>query len=265
MIRIAITVVYALIVAVLLPSAWHWLIRPTANIFGASFISGLFRDLGSIYRLWLFWVWAGILLSGQATLLLLSADTPWRQAKPRSHQAGIVSTIALLASLLTTAGFGSFVYLMLWSLLAAGYSDKFVEAVLWPLLVISPMDWTPDTYFNHVAWWIALWLIWGAVLYIYVRRSAIDLAAAVSWLFKSGGLALLVAASAHVAVSGCAFLEGLFPTAYRKPLDWLFANAFTAFYIVTAIGVMLLSFGPVILTLSKKRLDDYSKPPRVAS
>lgn len=241
--RVGVTGLYAVIVVVVLPSAWHWLLSPTIDIFGARFISGLSENLGWVYRDWFVWVWAGILVSGQAMLLFLSADTRWRRRRPHQHRAGTVLTVALLAALLTVAAFWSLEILVQWSLRAAGSPEDVVRSFLRPLLAISPMGGTPATYFMHLAWWLGLWMIWTTALCLVGRMSPIKLAAAVSSLFKGSALALLLAASAHVAVSR------------SDSLEWLFVDAFTAFYIVTAVGIMLLCLGQGVLALDMKRLD----------
>jgi hypothetical protein len=67
----------------------------------------------------------------------------------------------------------------------------------------------------------------------------------ISWLLKGSILDLLVAVPCHVIV--------------RRRHDCS-APLATSFGIATGIAIMLLSFGPSVLFLFKKRLDSY--PPR---
>jgi hypothetical protein len=89
----------------------------------------------------------------------------------------------------------------------------------------------------------ALWIFWGAVFYLYFRNSSEVTTRAISWLLKGSVLELLVVVPCHVIV--------------RKRGDCS-APMVTGFGIATGIAVMLLSFGPSVLLLYKKRLDSYS-------
>jgi hypothetical protein len=78
---------------------------------------------------------------------------------------------------------------------------------------------------------------------LYARKSTNAVTSAVSWLLKGSVLELLVAVPCHVIV--------------RRRGDCS-APAATSFGIVTGIAVMLLSFGPSVLLLYKKRMDAYA-------
>ena len=90
--------------------------------------------------------------------------------------------------------------------------------------------------------WAAIWVLWGIVFYLYFRNSTQVTTRAVSWLLKGSVLELLIAVPAHVWV--------------RRRGDCS-APLATSFGIVTGIAVMLLSFGPSVLLLYKRRLDAY--------
>ncbi len=99
--------------------------------------------------------------------------------------------------------------------------------------------------FDMLGWLGALWLIWGILFYLYFRNSSQVVTRILSWLLKGSILELLIAVPCHVIV--------------RRRHECS-APAVTSFGIVTGIAIMLLSFGPSVLFLYKKRLDAY--PPR---
>jgi hypothetical protein len=86
-------------------------------------------------------------------------------------------------------------------------------------------------------------VLWGILFYLYLRNSLEITTRAVSWLLKGSVLELLVAVPCHILV---------------RRRDDCSAPVATSFGIVTGIAVMLLSFGPSVLLLYKKRLDAYA-------
>jgi hypothetical protein len=105
------------------------------------------------------------------------------------------------------------------------------------------IDWFWDTEMEVVWVFLAFWLVWGVLFYLYFRNSAAVTTRTVSWLLKGSVLELLIAVPCHVWV--------------RRRGDCSAPMA-TSFGIVTGIAVMLLAFGPSVLLLYKKRLDGYS-------
>jgi len=91
----------------------------------------------------------------------------------------------------------------------------------------------------------ALWLFWGILFYFYFRNSSAVVTRLVSWLLRGSVLELLIAVPCHIIVR-------------RRNL--CSAPVVTSFGIATGLAIMLLSFGPSVLFLYKKRLDSY--PPR---
>jgi len=183
----------------------------------------LSTDLIAVYSEWLCVVPIAALLVGQAALLLLSVDTSFRKAKPRAHIAVSVIAGSMLFALLAIA-----------IVLCVGFAvrgDKFQLA---------------DSELGLFGIWLALWLAWGIVFYFYFRNSSNAAGRVVSWLLKGSVLELLIAVPCHVIV---------------RRRDECSAPAFTSFGIVTGVAVMLLSFGPSVLLLYKKRLDAYSTHP----
>src|SRR5208282_2385033 len=94
----------------------------------------------------------------------------------------------------------------------------------------------------------ALWLLWGVLFYLYFRNSSAVVTSLISWLLKGSVLELLIAVPCHVIV---------------RRRGECSAPIVTSFGIVTGIAIMLLSFGPSVLFLYKKRLDAYA--PRSSS
>lgn len=98
-----------------------------------------------------------------------------------------------------------------------------------------------------IAVWLAVipvfWTFWAGVFYWHSRERADLLTRGISWLLKGSVLELLVVVPCHVYV--------------RRRGDCS-APAITGFGIATGIAVMLLSFGPSVLFLYKRRLERYS-------
>ncbi len=170
------------------------------------------------------WIPIGLFVLGQALLLFLSVDTSFRRLKPRAHIAVSCTVAALLMGVLTAAG--------IWSL---GFG-------------VSGERWG-NTYFpnagNVWAFCAVLWLVWGILFYFYFRNSSAVVTQLVSWLLKGSVLELLIAVPCHILV--------------RRRQDCS-APVVTSFGIATGLAIMLLSFGPSVLFLYKKRLDAYHPP-----
>jgi hypothetical protein len=183
------------------------------------------KDLSDLFAEWLVWVPIVAVLAGQAILLFLSVDTSFKKLKPRAHIAVSVTVTSMLFALLAFAGLSA--------VGAAAYGEKFIDRY-----------WLSAAQMFGV--WAALWVLWGIAFYLYFRNSAQMITRAVSWLLKGSVLELLIAVPCHVWV--------------RRRGDCS-APIATSFGIVTGIAVMLLSFGPSVLLLYKKRLDAYTTNP----
>ena len=110
-------------------------------------------------------------------------------------------------------------------------------------------DWFDDEEWRIIqigllGWLVTLWAVWSVVFYLYLRNVGDLVGRIVSWLLKGSVLELLIAVPCHVFVR------------HREDCS---APAVTSFGIVTGIAVMLLSFGPSVLFLYKKRLDSYKR------
>jgi hypothetical protein len=212
---IVISVFYAVIVVGLLAPAGLRLAMAGSD-------APFFKTLGEMYTEWLVWAAIFALIGGQAILLFLSVDTSQKRLKPRTHLAVSVVAGSMLFALLAFAAISAGG--------AAVAGDKFI-------------DWFWDTEMEVVWVFLAFWLVWGVLFYLYFRNSAAVTTRIVSWLLKGSVLELLIAVPCHVWV--------------RRRGDCSAPMA-TSFGIVTGIAVMLLAFGPSVLLLYKKRLDGYS-------
>ena len=192
---------------------------------GALFLAGedVLGGLRANYTNWFQWILIGTLVSGQALLLFLSVDTSRKRLRPRAHILVSCLTAAMLVGLLAFAA--------ILSLAVGVFGDKILDAL--------PID-TPA---KALGWWGCLWLFWGILFYLYFRGSPGVVTRAISWLLKGSVLELLVAVPCHIVVR------------HRHDCS---APIVTSFGIATGIAIMLLSFGPSVLLLYKKRLDAYS-------
>jgi hypothetical protein len=185
--------------------------------------SGFYWALGDTYKEELLvWIPIAIVLSGQTLLLFLSVDTSQKRLKPKAHILVSITVTAMLFALLTFAAISS--------LGAAIFGDHVDQGYI-------------NTTARVLGFWGILWALWGILFYLYFRNSSELTTRSVSWLLKGSVLELLVAVPCHVIV--------------RRRHDCS-APIATSFGIATGIAVMLLSFGPSVLLLYKKRLNAYS-------
>lgn len=165
----------------------------------------------------------GAVLVSQMLLLFLSVDSSQKLLKPRAHVLVSCAVTAILTSLLMGAA--------IVSVGVAARGDKFGEDSIF------------KNGFAPFISWALLWLIWGIVFYLYFRNSFDLVTRLMSWLLKGSILELLIVVPCHVIV--------------RRRHDCS-APAVTSFGIATGVAIMLLSFGPSVLFLYKKRLDAYA-------
>jgi len=191
-------------------------------IVGPSEWGGFSQALRRAYGDSFTWFPIAIVLGGQALLLFLSVDTSQKRLKPRAHVFLSCAVGGILTALLTFA--------VVFSLGVGIRGDKFGGSFF-------------DERSHILGFWALLWLLWGIVFYLYLRNASAVVTRIISWLLKGSILELLVAVPCHVVV--------------RRRHDCS-APAVTSFGIVTGIAIMLLSFGPSVLFLYKKRLEAYA-------
>jgi hypothetical protein len=215
---ILITAFYALVVIGLLVPAGV-LLFVEESIFSKAAWSNV-RDT---WGFWLTWIPIAVFVCGEAMLLFISVDATQKRLSPRASVKGTVAIVGILLALLT--------FCAAFSIGAAVQGDKFGDSFLSSLavVVLGSMG--------------LLWAFWGIIFYRYARGGSNLATRAVSWLLKGSVLELLIAVPCHIVV--------------RRRHDCS-APIATSFGITTGIAIMLLSFGPSILFLYKKRLDSYA-------
>jgi hypothetical protein len=217
----------------ILISACYALILLVLIVPAAIFLAGddypswqaFFRTVHNAYVEWILWLLIAAVLASQALLLFVSIDTSQKRLKPRAHILVSCVAVAVLTALLTSG--------IIWSLGFAIRGDNF-----WKHFFVKET--------NLILFWGALWVLWGIVFYLYFRNSSESVTRLMSWLLKGSILELLIVVPCHVIV--------------RRRNDCS-APVATSFGIATGLAIMLLSFGPSVLFLYKKRLDSYSSRP----
>jgi Na+/H+-dicarboxylate symporter len=174
--------------------------------------------LREVYQDWWTWGFVAMLVTCQAALLFLSVDTSQRP-KPRA---------SIVLSYLITA--------VLFSILAVCFILCLVNA-------INPDRGTLADRMALPALWVGVAGAWAIPFYLLWRNPTSPVARVTSWLLKGSVLELLVAVPSHVIV--------------RRRTDCS-APVVTGFGIYTGIAIMLLAFGPSVLLLYRKRMDQYA-------
>jgi hypothetical protein len=210
---------WGLVVTLLYALILVGLLTPAFLFLAASSTPSL-SDFKLIYGHWAFWIIAGVFILGQFVLLSLSVDTSQRRMRPRTPIVASAITAGLFLMIIT------------------------VVIVLASLLVVLGESKVPDlgTAMRLVGLFVIPWLVWGVLFYRFYRDSTDPVTRALSWLLRGSVLELLVAVPAHVVV--------------RRRHDCC-APGVTAFGITSGIAIMLLSFGPSVLLLYKKRMEKY--------
>jgi hypothetical protein len=219
---IVISVFYAVIVLVILVPVAVLLSGASEN----TGWSGCARAVHDAFGEGLIWVIIAILLISQALLLFLSVDKSPQKLKPRTH----LWISCLVAAALTA--------LLAWGIylnLGVGiYGEKFLNGV----------DSHVETGMDLVKAWGVLWFIWALVFYLYLRNKSDVVNRVIAWLLKGSVLELLIAVPCHVIV---------------RRREHCCAPIVTSFGIATGMAIMLLSFGPSVLFLCKKRMEGYGR------
>lgn len=224
---IVITTLYAVVVAGFLAPFSIWLVGEEVSLTQAyQFAFSLSDQEGTMLLITAPWV--VLLVGGHAALLFLSVNTSHRRLRPRRHIAYSAAAVGLALALLTFSAVSS---------LSVAFLGDDGLTFAWG-------DGNSDSLFSVLfPWWLlGLWVMWGGIFYTYYRGAPARVDRAVSWLLRSSILELLIVVPSHIVV--------------RRREDCS-APAATGFGIATGIAVMLMCFGPGILSLYRKRIEAY--------
>lgn len=172
------------------------------------------------YRYWATWICVAVLVFGQILLLVLSVDLTQRRLKPRTHILISAVTSGLFLMILSSLAILCFALAM--------RGDRIDD---W---AISLLRWVP----------LAAWVVWGIIFYRYSRGTQDAVTRAARWLLRGSVLELLIAVPSHVIV---------------RRRDDCCAPIGTGIGITTGLAIMLLSFGPSVIFLYRKRMDDLKR------
>jgi len=175
---------------------------------------------------WATWLCAGVIIAGEVLLLWLGADSSRRKLKPRTHILFSIASAAFFMAILTVGVAFCF-----------GIAIRGDEA-----LPQHPERWAQ--LLGTISTFAIPWLVWAVVFYRLWKNASDPITRGVAWLFRGSVLELLVAVPAHV-IS-------------RRRGDCC-APLVSGIGMSCGVAIMLLSFGPSVLLLFKKRMDKYSR------
>ena len=218
---ILITAFYALVVLLLLS-------------FGMVFLAENWWDLDPAYQsdidelVIISLIPTAFLVCGQALLLFLSVDTSWRRLKPQRHAKVTAGLVGIMVMILTVA--------ICLAIATALWGDNF------NIPILDEIDQDGLQLVVFLTTIAIIWGIWGVVFYRFSKRSANVVDSAVSWLIKGSVLELLIAIPCHIIV---------------RQREWCCAQYVSAYGIAAGIAIMLMAFGPSVLLLYRRKLDEY--------
>ncbi|MBN1456269.1 MAG: hypothetical protein JW912_00275 [Sedimentisphaerales bacterium] len=172
-----------------------------------------------MYKAWQFWIWGGVILLIQASLLLIPVQVSEEPLVPKRHIRITVVTIALLFSIL------------LWGFVCSIAFGIFGDDVL-----VDPFVWL------LVGFIVIAWIFWSYIFFRYAKKRTPELFArkGIGWLIKGSVLELLVAVPSHIIV---------------RRRDDCCAPGFTSLGIAAGIVIMLIAFGPGLYFLFSARFE----------
>jgi uncharacterized membrane protein len=200
-----------------------------------------FNDALKMYSNWGYWLWLGILLAGQALLLLLPLQFAERRLPARRPLKIPVIVAAFFLANLCLAG--------IFSVLCAIFTDRAFD--LFDITALFPSGASQSgqqnnsgsgTLYTMIFTMIVFWVIWALVFFRHAAQDAPDarLQRLTRWLLRGSILELLIAVPSHVIV---------------RRRDDCCAPIGTFWGITTGISVMLLCFGPGVFILFVERFE----------
>jgi hypothetical protein len=193
-------------------------------------------DAFGVYSKWWYWLWLGVLVAGQALLLLLPINIAERRLPARRPLKLPILVTGFFLSNLAFAG--------LLAIFCAAFKEEGfgIFGFLTPFKVgeVSPSD--LQTAAGMIITVLVFWFIWGVVFRNFAKADEPNslLKRVTRWLLRGSILELLVAVPSHVIV---------------RRRDDCCAPLGTFWGIVTGISVMLLCFGPGVFFLFVERFE----------
>ncbi len=198
-------------------------------------------DALKLFHEWGYWLWLGILVAGQALLLVLPINLAERRLPARRPLKIPVIVTAFFLANLCFAG--------LFSLLSALFKDRAFDLFDTPALFRSAAVQNAQanhsgdaTLYTMIFTVLVFWVIWTLVFFRHFARTGEPaglLQRTTRWLLRGSILELLIAVPSHVIV---------------RRRDDCCAPMGTFWGIATGISVMLLCFGPGVFFLFAERM-----------
>jgi hypothetical protein len=192
------------------------------------------REVLQWYLNWGYWLWLGILVAGQALLLLLPINLAERRLPARRPLKIPVIVTAFFLGNLFLAG--------VLSILCALFKEGgFLPFTFLAPGLVNPSEPTGgECAVSITIIFLACWIIWAVIFRNFAKADAPDalLKRITRWLLRGSILELLVAVPSHVIV---------------RRRDDCCAPVGTFWGIATGISVMLLCFGPGVFFLFVER------------
>jgi len=201
------------------------------------------KDVLALYAKCGYWLWLGILVAGQALLLLLPINIAERRLPARRPlKIPIIITAFFLANLFIAGIF---------SILCAAFTDGAFKTLDFfnPSTAFNNQDrsgWGEDS--GEILFIVSFWIIWAVIFRSFAKSDDPDtlLKRITRWLLRGSILELLVAVPSHVIV---------------RRRDDCCAPIGTFWGIATGISVMLLCFGPGVYFLFVERCQKLKPKP----
>jgi hypothetical protein len=193
------------------------------------------KNAVQICTYWEYWLWLGILVAGQALLLLLPINIAERRLSARRP---------LKVPVIVTAFFlGSLCFAGILSILCAVFKDGGLNVFAFIDKIFTKDGNTTDagTAWSFIIITLFFWVVWAFIFHRFAKSDDPDtlLKRVTRWLLRGSILELVVAVPSHV-------------IARRR--DDCCAPVGTFWGIATGISVMLLCFGPGVYFLFVERL-----------